>query len=439
MKKRILISVLVAYSLLAGMLSAQDGLPSREERIYSLALIWREMAYNFVFPEKLQYAHLDSLYRAYLPKVEQAQSGYEYFRVLCAFMAHFNDAHTYVTATNRPDVEPPLKAINFGKKIIVSNIAKSMVDKIPIGSEILKINHIPVAKYITDSVYLYTSASTPDAKFDKAARDMLYGKPQSVVSVTVKTPNGEEDVNIIRGAKEVMVAANAPLSAIDVKIIDGTIGYIRLPTFLPQYIEVIDSVFLSWVPRLKNCKGLIIDVRGNRGGVNRAWMMLAACHTKFIHLQGKWFSRKNIYSYKIAGETDIRYKDYYLGIAMEEIKSTPPVTNIPETLQLHQPLVVLSGQFTASASESFLAVMKETGRATVIGEPSVGATSSPMLVSLPGGFEASIAASKYVNPDGTQPNETGILPDIYVKRGYDAYMQGRDNVLERAIEELRKL
>ena len=113
MGKKILISALVACSLLAGTLSAQDGLPSREERIYSLSLIWREMAYNFVFPEKLQRIHLDSLYRAYLPKVEQAQSSYEYFRVLCAFMAHFNDAHTYVMASNRPDAEPPLKTINF--------------------------------------------------------------------------------------------------------------------------------------------------------------------------------------------------------------------------------------------------------------------------------------------------------------------------------------
>ena len=51
---------------------------------------------------------------------------------------------------------------------------------------------------------------------------------------------------------------------------------------------------------------------------------------------------------------------------------------------------------------------------------------------------SNIAVNKYINPDGTDSSPTGILPDIEVKRDYEAFLKGQDNVLERAIEELQK-
>lgn len=132
------------------------------------------------------------------------------------------------------------------------------------------------------------------------------------------------------------------------------------------------------------------------------------------------------------------YRDYYLGTAMEEVFSHPITTNVPDSLQLRQPLMILSGPFVGSATEFFLSLMKETKRATVVGTPSVGCLTGPMGTPLPGGFEAMISVNKDVNPDGTQSNETGILPDIEVKRSYEAYLKGEDNVLDRAIEELNK-
>jgi C-terminal processing protease CtpA/Prc len=50
-----------------------------------------------------------------------------------------------------------------------------------------------------------------------------------------------------------------------------------------------------------------------------------------------------------------------------------------------------------------------------------------------------IAVGKYISPDGSCAVTTGLLPDIEVKSDYNAFLEGRDNVLEQAIEELRKL
>ena len=74
----------------------KDIIPNKEERIYSLSKIWKELEYNFAFPEKLKTANLDSLYLAYLPLVENAPDNYAYYRILCSFMAHFDEAHTRI-------------------------------------------------------------------------------------------------------------------------------------------------------------------------------------------------------------------------------------------------------------------------------------------------------------------------------------------------------
>jgi C-terminal processing protease CtpA/Prc len=359
-------------------------------------------------------------------------------------MAHFNEAHTRIYIPSRPDDMPPVKAINFGEKIIVGNIAETLSRRIPAGSEILRINKAPVAEYIKDSVYPYISAATVHWKFDKAVTEMFYGAPQTTVIVTIKTPQDEErDVELVRnyhaaGAKEIM-AEKEQTMPISIKMLERNIGYIQLSSFQGQYLDTINAVFANHLPQLKKCHGLIIDIRGNRGGTDQAWQNMAnhlILEPKFS-LQGKWFSRKHVAAYKKLGEYYAPFSDYYKGVAMEEIKHAPYTNKINDSLKLSQPLVLISGQYVGSAAEDFLLVMKETGRACVVGEASVGCVGDPIFIPLPADYGVMICSKKYVSPDGSQPNDAGILPDIEVKRDYNAYLKGKDNVLEQAIKELK--
>ena len=203
-------------------------------------------------------------------------------------------------------------------------------------------------------------------------------------------------------------------------------------------------MFESNLPKLRRCKGLVIDLRGNRGGSDQAWERIAyhlIISQSEFDLPVKYFSRMHIASYKNWGSnsTNPQLKEYYRGTVMEEINHSLYVNTIDDTLKLHQPLVIISGQHVASAAEDFLLLMKGLGRAKVIGEPSVGCVGEPMFVPLPGDFEVMICVKKYVNSDGTQPNDTGIMPDIKVIRDYDEYLKGNDNVLESSVLELRRL
>jgi C-terminal processing protease CtpA/Prc len=427
-------------------LIAQDQEPTPEEKIFSLSSIWKELSYSFAFPENLKSANIDSLYMAYLPKVFDTKDRFEYFCVLNAFMAHFNEPHTRIYTNHRPDDCPPLKVTNIGENIIVDAISKSFAEKVPVGSEILKIDNKPVMQFLEDSIYPYIAATTPHWKFEKAVTEMLYGKPQTAMLITVKTPNGKiQEQEMVRDynskdIKDEFITLTPATPPFNIQLLEDNIGYIQLSSCLWQYKNLVDSVFNASLHKLRNSKGLIVDLRGNRGGSDEIWYNIA-CHLipdSIFETNGKWLSKKHIASYRMWGEHDPRLKDYFNGTAMQEIIHLPYTNHINDSLKLLQPLVVISGKHVASAAEDFLLVLKETKRATIVGGPSVGCIGEPMVIPLLNDFGVMICAKKYVNPDGSQPNLTGILPDVPVAQSYSAYLKGRDNVLEQALIELNK-
>lgn len=433
------------FVLFSSALIAQEKFLDPEERIYGLSQIWKEMHYSFAFPETLEKVNIDSLYKAYLPKVEQADSRYKYYKELCAFMAHFNEAHTRIHTSKRPDDTLPIETMNFGKRVVVSNVIESLADKIPVGSEIIRVDQMAVVDYIQENVYPYIAAATPHWKFDKAVTEMFYGEPNSLVHLVIKTPNGEErELNVMRNyhsttVQEVMVSS-VSVSPINISIINKNIGYIKFSSCMQQYLDTICTVFNNHLPQLRECTGLIVDIRGNRGGTDEAWenLMFHLLSGKQFQTKGKWSTRLHVGNSKYVGSYDEKYKDFYTGMSMLDLNYPPYTNTVEEVMKLSQPLIIISGQYVGSAAEDFLLLIKENERATIIGGPTVGCVGVPVFLPLPGDLNVMICVNKYINQDGTQPNHTGILPDIEMENSYEDYLQGKDKVLERAILELCK-
>lgn len=149
--------------------------------------------------------------------------------------------------------------------------------------------------------------------------------------------------------------------------------------------------------------------------------------------------KKNIPTYVVWGKYNPKYNNYTKGIAMEEIVHPNYKNEIPDSLKLNQPLIVLSGKYTGSAAEDFLLLMKETRHALIIGTPSVGCMSEPIVYPLGEEYGFMFSIKKYVLYDGKQPIDTGILPDIYIEENLTDYKNGTDIVLNKAIKELKTL
>ena len=105
------------------------------------------------------------------------------------------------------------------------------------------------------------------------------------------------------------------------------------------------------------------------------------------------------------------------------------------------PAAILIGRFTFSAAEDFLVnLYEQPGRPVLIGEETGGSTGSPLVVNgLPGGGYARICTRRICYPVSYKRFvNQGVKPDVEVSQTIEDYLQGKDVVLEKAIDELNK-
>jgi len=103
------------------------------------------------------------------------------------------------------------------------------------------------------------------------------------------------------------------------------------------------------------------------------------------------------------------------------------------------PLIVLTGNNTASAAEDFLIMLDGLKpRATTMGQRTYGSTGQPMPLELPGLSESRICTKRDTYPDGRDFVGVGVIPDIEIPRNVNDVINGTDNVLDAAIKQINK-
>lgn len=165
-------------------------------------------------------------------------------------------------------------------------------------------------------------------------------------------------------------------------------GYMHISHFQDSTPQEVEEVFF----RLNKAgmKGLIIDLRGNPGGLIESSVEVAR---KFLS-QGIIATTENY---------DPKLNMVYH--ARNDAAWTVPV-------------VVLVDSDTASAAEVLAGALKDNGRARILGQPTFGKGSLQGLVKLPdalgglptGGLRLTIA--RFLSPKGLPYAGTGVIPDL---------------------------
>ena len=61
-----------------------------EQKAYELSMVWKELSYNFANMEHCQGLNMDSLYAAYIPKIQRTKDDFEHYLTMQEFLAHFH-------------------------------------------------------------------------------------------------------------------------------------------------------------------------------------------------------------------------------------------------------------------------------------------------------------------------------------------------------------
>ena len=114
-----------------------------------------------------------------------------------------------------------------------------------------------------------------------------------------------------------------------------------------------------------------------------------------------------------------------------EASAGDPVISLPVTL--------LTTNGTSQAAEVFAAALVDNGRASMIGERTLGRAAAQKLVKLPDGSGLWLTYLRWLTPKGTAIHGTGITPEIVVAEPdveFGAPAPGTDPILDKALEHI---
>jgi carboxyl-terminal processing protease len=209
-----------------------------------------------------------------------------------------------------------------------------------------------------------------DAKGKSSAEisELLKGNPGSTVKLKIKREGVEEPL-VKELVREKIKIDNIPYHT----VFENGIGYLRLSGFTQKAASELKDVFLQMKEK-NQLNGLIIDLRGNGGGLLNEAVDIA-----------------NLFVER--GELIVSTKG-----------KSPDRTSIHRTRQapvdLEIPLVILVNETSASASEIVAGAMQDLDRALVVGQKTFGKGLVQNVVPLTYNTQLKITVAKYYIPSG---------------------------------------
>ena len=275
--------------------------------------------------------------------------------------------------------------MEFGVVKVITPMDDSPAERegVKAGDYIVKINGIQVqGKTLSEAV------------------ELMRGPVGSKLEITIRR-KGVKKALIFEITREII-----EIKSVKSKIIDDSVGYIRLTAFNENSSKQIRNKIKKF--KKNKINKYVLDLRNNPGGL----LSQAVKISDFFLDNGEIVSTKS--------RKSLENKKYFA-------KKGDIING--------ETLIVLINYGSASASEIVAGALKDHKRAIVIGENSYGKGSVQSIIPLKNKGAIRLTISKYYLPSGKSISGTGISPDIEVTESSDEFRIGTetDNQLDFAI------
>jgi carboxyl-terminal processing protease len=196
---------------------------------------------------------------------------------------------------------------------------------------------------------------------------------------------------------------------IESRPLDETIGYIAFNMFIdPAHVM---PAFNEAMESFMDADGIIIDVRGNPGGLPLMAMGMSG-----------W----------LIAEKNRRLGTIYT--REDEVK----IVVFPRPTTYSGPVAVLTDGLSGSCSEIFAGGLKDLGRARIFGTRTTGAALPSAIERLPNGDALQYAFANYVSEGGEVLEGVGVTPHVEVEPTREELLRGEDPALDAAMAWIRE-
>lgn len=204
-----------------------------------------------------------------------------------------------------------------------------------------------------------------------------------------------------------------------------SVGYMYIPSFSSSISHSnIDAALL----RLKGCRGLIIDIRGNGGG-NITTAEILASH--FYNINADYYTTKG---------KKIGYIRHKIGKGHNEFSKATPIylKRVNRGVVWLRPTVIITNGSVYSAANDFVSMFKGLPFVTILGDVTGGGSGLPMSSELPNGWVIRYSSSRITDSDD-QDVEFGISPNLHVDMDINDIKNGIDTYIIEAVNKINSI
>lgn len=247
-----------------------------------------------------------------------------------------------------------------------------------------------------------------------AIEGRLRGEVGEALAVTflddTDTPRTLE-LELAKSTDPMFEAINLPPMPVHIRFepLDSGVGYFTFSAFLdpmrlmPEFQKAVESS--------RDLDGLIIDLRGNLGGI------ILLCNGI-----GGWLLTESPTAE--LGRMSMRDSDLRLVLNR---RANP----------LNKPVAVLIDERSISSAEILAGGLKDTGIARIFGTTSAGMSLPSVVEAMPNGDNFQYAFANYISASGRELEKNGVEPHERVTLSREALIAGSDPALEAALQWIR--
>ena len=422
-----IILLLFSILLIGGNLSAET---KRERAEQVLNEVWNEVSRrHFEKNFKLQY---QNIYKKFEPTILKSSDDKKLCREINKLLQALGQSHIMLMSPIGSNVSKAMSTICESTAPVKNKPQKRQVPDLPADTGITLSqsnnqicvtrirNNSPAAKAGIEMGDVILAINKivlhPEIKlyigWPLIARALLSGQPESKVTIKfLDRKNIKRTVTLTRqvNGEKWFKLGMLPRSYSNfyAAVLPGKIGYIQFTAFTTPMLMYFRK---SIIGKLRNIKALIIDMRGNIGGMLMYPPWLAA-----------WCCPKSVPFGKLL------------------IKSTTlHPKSFPQAKCFKGPVAILINNYSYSCAEIFAAGMQDAKKARLFGTTTSGKCLPSMFFKLPCGFRLQTVMGNIVRANGKGIEHIGVKPDKKVILSIKSLRKGHDNVIEAARSYLLK-
>lgn len=387
--------------------------PDAGFRLLALFRYWNMI--NYFYPYRyLTDKDWNTALKNYIPMFINAKNELEYEMAAIQIIGDIQDTHANLWGGNNKIEE--WKGNNFApvhlrfieNELVVTDYYNPELKAetgLEIGDVITKIDGKKI-KDIVSSMRIYYPASNNAARLRDISADML------------RSQNNKLEIEYLSSGilktKEVKLYPRKELKIYHwykesdekcYRLLDNNIGYVTLMSIKDDDIPKIKEEF-------KNTRGIIIDIRNYPSTFVpfKLGSFFVSSSTPFVK-----FTAGNINN---PGEFSF----------ISEI-------NIPSAGESYKgKLIVLVNELSQSQAEYTAMAFRAGDNTTIVGSTTAGADGNVSSIMLPGGLKTMISGIGVYYPNGEETQRIGIVPDIISKPTINGIKNGKDELIDKAIE-----